>query len=309
MTDQLLVAISKDGTLRARAARTSATVSDALIRHLPVPSAAHALARALSCAAVFPMEWKHNERVSLQWQGDGPLHMILAEFRRPGLLRGLVPPAASGNLVAGEDGQRPSIASAVGIGQLSVILQGPTGAFARGQVALTSSEIDQDFETYFNMSVQIPTRVATHVALGENLLSAETSALLVQTLPGGDADQLPDTDALRQRPPAEDPRSLLDAAFGPDGYDVLETIDLGFDCPCSLERVRAGVMLLAPGRARGHDRHRQEGGGPLRVLPRPVPARRGRPPRDPRREAPPDRRLNRSPREGASRGRPLRRTE
>ena len=80
MTDRLLVAVTKDGALRARAASTSGLIREGLIRHLAGPGSALALARALSTIAVYPMEWKHNERVTVQWQGQGDLKTILAVF-------------------------------------------------------------------------------------------------------------------------------------------------------------------------------------------------------------------------------------
>lgn len=242
MADELLVAVSRDGTLRARIARTTDLVRDAARRHEMQPLAAHALARALTAASLFPVSFKDCERVSLQWSGGGPVKTLFVELRAPGRLRGYAknPDAA---LWGGDPTARAIGRGLLPGGFLAVLKQANDGTWGQGQVALHSGEIDEDLEAYFDRSEQIPTRV--RVAVDQAGGIAMTAAgVLVQTLPGGEPSTLPD-EALHERiDPAAPVDALLDLAFGGRPYDVLERVPLELSCPCSRERARGGVMLL-----------------------------------------------------------------
>lgn len=241
MSDRLLVALSRDRLYRARAATTSSLVQDAMGRHDLGALAAHALARALTSAALFPVSFKDCDRVSIQWSGGGALRTILVELREPGTVRGYV---------RVPDASLPTIdvtARRIGKGLLpggtvAVVKQRPDGTWGQGQVALESGEIDEDLEAWFAGSEQVPTRLRTAFSLKGGAPAA--CGVLVQAMPGGDPDALPPAD-LHARIRAHDaPEALLDAAFQGRPYDVLEVLPLSYACPCTRERAKNGVLLL-----------------------------------------------------------------
>lgn len=243
MTDSLLLALSEDGHLRARAARTTALVEEALRRHQPGRLGALALARALSVAAVFPVEWDKNDRVSLQWSGGGPLGTVLAELRRPGELRAyLTRPDAQPR------GTKTGVARGYGLGLLpkgflSVIRQAPKGGHVQGQVALRNGEVDEDLEVYFEASEQVPTRVRALVDLDDEGRVRAAGAVLVQRMPEGEPGDLVSGDALERLAPGDTPERWLEAVLQRP-HRVLEERPLAYRCPCSRERVESSLAML-----------------------------------------------------------------
>lgn len=252
--DRLLVAVSRDGRLQVRAARTTGVVADALTRHLPGELAGRALARAVTCACLLPVSSKDTERVSLQWSGAGPLRTVMAEYRPPretgpglqdaGALRVLCsrPVVTSGP--GNPEGR--GLGPALGRGFLSVLRQKPDGTFIRGQVELQSGEMDEDLEGYFRTSEQTPTRVRVVARLVREGLQVAAVGVLVQCLPGGSEDILPGADLHERLDPDAPPARLVEAALGGGGFDVLQETPLIYRCPCSRERVETGLMLLPP---------------------------------------------------------------
>lgn len=245
-TDEVVIAVSRDGALRARAARTSAVCGEAVRRHKAGPLAAHALARALTCAALYPASWKDCRRLSLQFSGGGPLRSVFAELRTDAddagpraSLRGYTKMPAATLWAADPRGRR--IGRALAPGALQVIRQQPAGGFSQGHVELASGEIDEDLEHYFVTSEQVPTRVRTAVELDDTGAVLGAVGVLVQVLPGGDPARIADLalDDLSPRAPLAD---LLARVL--DEPVVKETLPVVFACPCSRERALGGISLL-----------------------------------------------------------------
>lgn len=242
-TDRLWIAVSEDGLLRARAARTTELVRAGLERHRPGPLGALALARALSATAVFPVEWEKNDRVSVQWSGGGPLGTVHAELRQPGHLRArLTRPHAETRAA------EPGRLRGVGLGLLpggfvAVLRQDPRGGHTQGQVPLRNGEIDEDLEDYFEMSEQVATRLRTFVELQADGVVA-AGAVVVQALPGAFDQDLPPGEALEALGAAGDVERWLEVAFQRP-FRILEERAFVFACACSRERATAGVSLLS----------------------------------------------------------------
>jgi molecular chaperone Hsp33 len=251
--DELVIAVSGDGHLRARAARTSGVCAEAVRRHRAGPLAAHALARALTCAALYPTSFKDCARLSLQFSGAGPLRSVFAELRAedegPGGLQGKLRgytkmPAAT--LWAAEPGQR-RIGRALAPGSLQVIRQQPSaagggaGGFAQGLVELASGEIDEDLEHYFTTSEQVPTRVLTAVELDPEGGVLAAAGILVQALPGAEPSALAEV-SLEPLTARADPSALLSRVL--PAAVIKESLPLSFACPCSRQRALGGIALL-----------------------------------------------------------------
>ena len=118
MADRVARTLSLDGTVRGLAAVTTGLVEEARVRHGTLPTATAALGRALTAALLLAGTLKADERLSLEFSGDGPLRGILAEANPDGDARGFVfrprthLPARAGKLDVG---------GALGAGVLCVI--------------------------------------------------------------------------------------------------------------------------------------------------------------------------------------------
>lgn len=248
VADELVIAVSQDGALRARAARTSVVAAEAVRRHKAGPIAAHALARALTCVALYPSSLKDCQRLSLQFSGAGPLRSVFVELRASDTdaeprasLRGYTKVPAASLWAADPRGRR--IGRALAPGALQVIRQQPAGGFAQGHVELASGEIDEDLEHYFVASEQVPTRVRTAVDIDATGAVRAAVGVLVQVLPGGDPARIAAL-SLDDISPTEPLPDLLARVLGEPV--VKETLPIAFACPCSRERALGGISLLQP---------------------------------------------------------------
>lgn len=241
--DELVIAVSRDGLLRARVARTPVLCGEAARRHSAGPLATHALARALTCAALYPTSFKDCARLSLQFSGAGPLRSVLAELRAgpsgEGLLRGFTKAPAATLWAA--DPRARAIGRALAPGSLQVLRQQPDGTFAQGLVELDSGEIDEDLEHYFSRSEQIPTRLRCAVELDDNGQLTAAVGALVQVLPGGDAARVEEL-SLKQMTAGDKLDEVLAHLLGEPV--IKERLPLRFACPCNRERALGGISLL-----------------------------------------------------------------
>jgi molecular chaperone Hsp33 len=90
VADRLARTLSADGTVRGLEAVTTSLLDDARVRHGTLPTATAALGRALTAALLLGGLLKTDERVSLQFSGDGPLGGILVDATPEGAVRGFV---------------------------------------------------------------------------------------------------------------------------------------------------------------------------------------------------------------------------
>src|SRR5215467_8260442 len=88
--DLLVKATAADKTVRALAAVTTSLADEARVRHHTAPTATAALGRALTASLLLGSMLKENEKLSLQFIGNGPLRGIFAEANGQGEARGFV---------------------------------------------------------------------------------------------------------------------------------------------------------------------------------------------------------------------------
>src|SRR5262249_8107051 len=90
VADRLARALGHGGTVRALAAVTTELVEEARRRHDTAPTATAALGRALTGALLLAGTIKRDERLSLEFSGDGPLRGVLVDATPDGDARGFV---------------------------------------------------------------------------------------------------------------------------------------------------------------------------------------------------------------------------
>lgn len=252
MADRLARAVGQGGAVRALAAVTTDLVQEARDRHATAPTATAALGRALTGALLLAATIKRDERLSLEFNGDGPLRGVLVDATPEGDTRGFVLrpqthlPPRRGKLDVG---------GALGRGVLCVMrvpLAG--GALYRSVVPLESGEIGADLAGYLLASEQTQAAVGVGVFVDSDGHVVAAGGYLVQALPGAAADALDAVAARVER--AATPTTLVREGLGPvemlrvlvgDDLSVLEERAVRFRCRCSRERV--GTAVLAMGRA------------------------------------------------------------
>ena len=123
----------------------------------------------------------------------------------------------------------------------------------QGQVALTTGEVDEDVEAYLRTSEQIPSALGCEVVLAAGGAVQSAGGVLVQVLPGGDAESVREVQhALRT---GELYQLLADGEVSAGALaerlaqiEDLEIIGeeraVRFQCRCSQERIGDMLKLL-----------------------------------------------------------------
>ena len=182
--------------VRGRVAKLGELSLDGILnRHAYPPTLARVLGEAVTLAALVGSSLKFEGRLLVQAEGDGPVSMLVGEYRTDGGLRGYArfDKDRWANLDRINRGERPHMPQLFGkTGRLALILI-PDAAGTQpyqGIVPLTKATLAECAEVYFRDSEQVPSRVGLSVA--ELAIPGEPTqwragGMLVQQIAGDDA--------------------------------------------------------------------------------------------------------------------------
>jgi len=256
--DKLIHGVVANGEARLFAAVTTATVTEAVLRHGTAPTTSAALGRVLTGAALLGASFKDFDRLTVKIEGDGPVEGITAEATKEGTVRGYVK-NPSAEVPAASNGKF-NVRGVVGSGTFYVIRESGFDIGLRpdpyiGSVPIVSGEIAEDFAHYLVKSEQIPSAVLLGVLL-QNAEPYVTAAggVMVQMMPGANRHIVTMIEDTISRAPhvteliksGAEPIDLAKMAVGELPFEVLEEREVSFKCTCSLERAR--TMIAALGR-------------------------------------------------------------
>jgi len=220
----------------------------ALIEHRAYPDAIRGLlGEAVAASLLLAATIKFDGVLSLQLQGDGPVHLLLAQCTSGLGVRGL----ARYRSLEGEPAAH-GIGALIGTGNLTVTLETDDGAQRyQGIVPIEGAWLAESLQLYFQNSEQLPTRLWLYAD------DAGVSGMLLQRLPtsegaGTSASATAIEDAWRRvqligdtLTPAELSTladvEILHRLFNEDDLRLFEPSPVYFRCRCSRERV-AGML-------------------------------------------------------------------
>lgn len=248
--DQLLRALSEDGSISVRALVGTQLVREATQRHATSPVATAALGRALLGAVLLASQGKDGETLELRFRARGPLGHIVAMADCLGRARGYV---ANPGLDLPLRGGRLDVSKAVGLGELSVVRFRPGWKEPyTGIVPIVAGEIAEDIALYLTESEQTPSAVGLGVFHEPDGAAAAAGGYLVQSLPGADDAIVKRVDVNVKRLPSLS-RFVRDGASAADivarllegvGRRDLEASEPRFFCACDEERVLRAIAML-----------------------------------------------------------------
>jgi molecular chaperone Hsp33 len=238
----------------------------ALIEHREYPAPIRdTLGEAVAASLLLAATVKFEGVLSLQLQGDGPVHLVLAQCTGGLGVRGLARyrEGAYRSESPGIDAGPPRIVDLIGAGNITVTLETDDGAQRyQGIVPITGGRLAESLQVYFENSEQLPTRLWLHAdALG-------VSGMLLQKLPVADStpgaeavDAAAVEDAWRrvrligETLTPEELRTLADAdilhrLFNEDDVRLFEAAPVYFRCRCSRERVSRMLQSLGDAETR-----------------------------------------------------------
>jgi molecular chaperone Hsp33 len=150
--------------LRGRVVRLGHAVDDILARHNYPKPVAQLLGEAIALTVLLGTALKMEGRFILQTQTDGPVRMLVVDFRTPGKIRACARFDKKAVAAAIEAGTATS-GALLGNGHLAMTIdQGTATSRYQGLVALTGGSLEDVAHEYFKSSEQIPTRVRLAVA-------------------------------------------------------------------------------------------------------------------------------------------------
>ena len=252
--------MTRDGAARAVFAETRSIVDEAARIHHTAPTATAALGRVLTCASMMSsLLGEADDVLTLRFGGDGPGGTIVATGDWKGNVRGFIqnpfvdlPLRADGKLDVG---------GAVGRGLLRVLRSNGEGEPYCGVNEIVSGEIAEDVASYYAVSEQIPTVCAAGVLVDRDLSCLSAGGALVQLLPGAPDDlaarleqnaaSAPAVSSIYNGGTPEDAAAVYLAGIE---YDVFDSFECGYVCPCS--RARTTRALLALGKDELEDMYR-----------------------------------------------------
>jgi molecular chaperone Hsp33 len=251
MSDRLCRGLVPARGLRAVFARVADTARMSRMLHGLYPTSAHLFAQALAGGALLGALQKHDGRVNLQVECDGPLRGLFVDADSEGNVRGYARGAAVG--FPGDPAQAARAALG-GKGFVSVIRDLGGGNHYRSSVELVALDLVEDLRRWFAASEQVETALDVVVLPAPGGPGAEplgdVAGLLVQKLPGGEGAALEEVrarlaagafrDAVRRGASAQE----AIAAVAGEGFELLADQEVAYRCGCSGQRARSAVSAL-----------------------------------------------------------------
>lgn len=207
------------------------------------PAVRALLGEALAACALLASTLKFEGSLTLQIQGEGDLHLLVAQCSSKLELRGLAKWKG--------DEPRGTLAELTGAGRLAITIeQGRDQERYQGIVLADTDTLAACLEHYFARSEQLPTRL--WLAADEE----RAAGMLLQRMPGAASGSPADADEgwrragiLADTVSAEEllslaPETLLRRLFHEEDLRLADERPLRFHCSCNRDRVESALRLL-----------------------------------------------------------------
>ena len=250
-----------------RVVRLGAAVDEILRGHAYPESVCKLLGESVALTALLGTSLKFDGKFNFQTKTDGPVNMLVVDYRSSGELRGYAGFDAA-KVEALEKSGDIEPAKLLGAGHLAMTIdRGPDMEAYQGVVAIEDGDLNQAADAYFKQSEQLPTFIRVAVARhyssdtagdesGQDGWSWRAGGLLLQHLTReggyGTADRMSSeedwnrasilADTVRDEElldPMLAPERLVYRLFHEEQARAFEPKELKFHCGCSRERVKA----------------------------------------------------------------------
>ena len=252
MKDYIVRATAADSQIRAFAITSKEMVEEARRDHHTSPVITAALGRLLSGAAMMGTMMKgEKDLLTIQVQCSGPAQGLTVTADSAGHVKGF-PRVPDVELPLNEKGKL-DVGGALGLGVMSIIKDMGLKEPYVGQIALQTGEIAEDLTYYFATSEQVPSAVGLGVLVDKDGSVKQAGGFIIQLMPFTQ-DEIIDklekkiTEIASVTEMLEDgntPEQILEIILGEFGLEITDTIETGFCCDCSKERVSRAIATLS----------------------------------------------------------------
>ena len=249
--DYAIRGTAADGQVLAFAVSTARMVEEAHDRHGTSPVITAALGRLLSAVSMMSLQLKgEEEEISIQIKGSGPVGGLSVVANGAGDVRGYaevpdvdLPLNAKGKL---------DVASALGIGVMSIVKDLGLKEPYVGSTHLVTSEIAEDLAYYYTASEQIPSAVALGVLVNPDGSVWTSGGYMLQLLPGA-SDEV--AEMLQNRcqnfpqlttflAEGHTPDEVLEELLEGLDFQVMAKAPVRFQCNCNKDRVERALISI-----------------------------------------------------------------
>jgi len=247
----ILRGMTRDGSARILIINSRKMVDDMIKYHNTTPTAAATLGRTLTAASMIgTMLPENGDTVTISISGDGPAGKVIAVGDYFGNVKGYIQnPAAN---PPKKPNGKLDVGAAVGAGTISFIKSVGAVEPQIGTIELVSGEIAEDIATYFAKSEQIPTVLSLGVLVDVDYSCLAAGGVLIQLLPFPDegtvdliernAADLVNISRYFERGMTNE--EIAQIAMRDIPYDIFDTLEVGYKCDCSRERMEKKVKSL-----------------------------------------------------------------
>lgn len=245
-------ATANEGNVRIFCAITTDIVEKAREIHKLSPVSSAALGRLLSAGSIIGVMSKgQKDKITLSINGGGEAGNIVVATNSTGNVKGYISNPRV-NLPLNEQGKL-DVGGAVGKnGFLNVVKDLGLKEPYTGQVPIYTGEIGDDLAYYFTVSEQVPSAVALGVLVNPDETILSSGALIIQMMPDA-PEMLGDiiTFRLQEIPPlstliaeGKSAEDIINLLFDDMDLKIYETIEVNYECDCSMERVEKTLISL-----------------------------------------------------------------
>jgi molecular chaperone Hsp33 len=249
--DRLVRGITSDGFFRITVVKSSQVVRDAQSKHGLGPLAAAILGQTLTGALLMASTLKGEERLTIRFEGNGPIGVVVAEANAVGAVRGFV-----GNPQATLDFSDENIRmmDALGNGTLSMakVLYNEARPVT-GTVVIDGVSIQEALAHYIRQSEQVESALLLDTSMDENGVITQAGGILVQALPNAPLQGMVALQQAMETLPritsffegnAGYIDTILHQVGGAVGVKELNRMLVDFFCPCTEDSFIRALSLL-----------------------------------------------------------------
>ncbi len=252
MKDYIVNAITSNGAIRVVAADTTELCNRAQEIHKMSPTAAAALGRTLTAAAIMGSMLKNSEdSMTLQLNGGGPIGKVVAVGDGNAKVKGYVSNPLV-DLPLNEKGKL-DVGGAIGRnGMLGIVRDLGLKEPYVGQVPLVNGEVAEDLTQYYATSEQLPTAVALGVLVDVDYTIKAAGGFILQVLPGAydeDIDNVEKTVAslssvTEMLDSGKKPEDIVAHLLSDYEIEYFDNVVPQYSCDCSRERTDRALISI-----------------------------------------------------------------
>ena len=252
MKDYIVNAITSNGAIRVVAADTTELCNRAQEIHKMSATAAAALGRTVTAAAIMGSMLKSTEdAITIQLNGGGPIGRVIAVADGKANVKGYVDNPLV-DLPLNEKGKL-DVGGAVGTnGMLSIIRDLGLKEPYVGQVPLVNGEVAEDLTQYYATSEQLPTAVALGVLVDVDYTIKAAGGFILQVLPGAydeDIDNVEKTvqsiaSVTEMLSNGKKPEDIVEQLLADYEIEYFENQETAYKCDCSRERTDRALISI-----------------------------------------------------------------